>query len=861
MRCAGLRRAVGSGALLLLAALPLSAQQTARSDSTEEALLEFRVGSARSIIVALVRQDSVYLPLGALFQTLEIEFAYDARDSVAHGYFLGDSAEYRIDVRGGTIAVGKRLTRIAARQLIVRGVEVYAPPAALDTAFGLRFHVDMRRLAIALETTKRLPILARRQRELEDRQRIGAAALLPPEAPLRFPRTRRLLDGGILQYGVNLTGVSGASTVSGQLGLGLELLGGDLEASAEGLGAAGSAHSYATWRYALADRGVRPTRLEVGRVSSDGLIAIDLTGGRISNVPWQPRQAVGTYPIHGRTAPGWEAQLYVDRALVETARADSLGRVLFALPLRYGTSDVEIRYFGPAGEEEREDFRLNIPSSLLPQGALEYSLGVGHHYTYGTPASQLTAGLGITPWLTARAGVDRLRLLDGEDRTLGYVGTSLRLPWALTLNATSSPGFLFRADLARFTASGGALDLQYSRLPTDLLFNPRGLPHFLELRGLVPVGLAGSPLYLRLNSDVAWRDAHTWTRHIDAELAADLVGIRPIVDYRENVGGAVGARPLELGAFMYAAGFRTALARALPPGSLVRLGFIVDPDRWRPGGFTSQASFQVAPHARVTAGLLKSAQAPTSLTFAFSMQDPRVRANSTSTMQARALSVVTGIDGALVADPAARSLIPSSHAWLGQAGAEVRLFMDANGNGVRDRGEDVIPNAPVSLLQASAMRSSVGGTRIEGLSPYVRYSVDVDASQLENPLLAPSFTTFSFIADPNRVKALDVPVYPRGGAEGTVYAATPTGRRPLAGLRVHFRRSDGSEAVGTTFSDGGFSIMGLAPGRYVAFVEPAQLHTLGFKSVPATRAMDILATADGTFLQGIDFVLEPADAP
>jgi hypothetical protein len=88
------------------------------------------------------------------------------------------------------------------------------------------------------------------------------------------------------------------------------------------------------------------------------------------------------------------------------------------------------------------------------------------------------------------------------------------------------------------------------------------------------------------------------------------------------------------------------------------------------------------------------------------------------------------------------------------------------------------------------------------------------------------------------------------------------GDRPVPGLRIQLRSSDGAfVAVLPVFADGTFYHLGLAPGRYHAEVDAAQLDFLGVRSEPLAREFTVRATREGDFLEGIDFLLVPAHDP
>lgn len=100
----------------------------------------------------------------------------------------------------------------------------------------------------------------------------------------------------------------------------------------------------------------------------------------------------------------------------------------------------------------------------------------------------------------------------------------------------------------------------------------------------------------------------------------------------------------------------------------------------------------------------------------------------------------------------------SDQPWVGRAGASIRLFLDENGNDAHDRGEPLLPGGAIQFDRASPIKLQEPGLlRASELIAYQRYTGVIDPASLKNQLWIPKFSSFSFIADPNRYKPIDVP--------------------------------------------------------------------------------------------------------
>jgi hypothetical protein len=194
---------------------------------------------------------------------------------------------------------------------------------------------------------------------------------------------------------------------------------------------------------------------------------------------------------------------------------------------------------------------------------------------------------------------------------------------------------------------------------------------------------------------------------------------------------------------------------------------------------------------------------------------------------------------------------------VGRASASILLFIDNNNNGVCDAGDERLPYKAVRLSQSATMqmgRDSV--IRISQLQAYYRYNIEVNRGALPNPLIAPAIDKFSFVADPNQYKRIEIPFYRTGVAEGIIYLQQYETKSGLGGLRLLLKK-EGSDfnLVVRTFSAGDFYVMDLPPGRYTLEVDPVQLEFLKAYYPAKVLKFEIKALAEGDFVEGIEMVL------
>jgi hypothetical protein len=64
----------------------------------------------------------------------------------------------------------------------------------------------------------------------------------------------------------------------------------------------------------------------------------------------------------------------------------------------------------------------------------------------------------------------------------------------------------------------------------------------------------------------------------------------------------------------------------------------------------------------------------------------------------------------------------------------------------------------------------------------------------------------------------------------------------------------------STFTDGEYYYLGLLPGSYRAYLDPAQLKRLGYRCEPESVEFEIRPKEGGEVISDIHFVLTPAPA-
>jgi hypothetical protein len=213
---------------------------------------------------------------------------------------------------------------------------------------------------------------------------------------------------------------------------------------------------------------------------------------------------------------------------------------------------------------------------------------------------------------------------------------------------------------------------------------------------------------------------------------------------------------------------------------------------------------------------------------------------------------------ALGRDPRSKSWFAESQPLAGTGGVSVQAFVDKNMNGMRDTGEEAVPNAGFFVNNGGrhpARTDSSGQAFIGRLSPSQYTDVAIDPSTLEDPQWKPMRPGVRVLPRPGVVQSIDFPVVYSAEIEGTVYLVDGAGRRRGIGdARVELVDDQGEvRASSKSSADGYYLLHQVTPGRGTLRIAPDQarkLHLIGALS----RSVDV--PADGEFMSGQDFELQ-----
>ena len=823
-------RVIGLLLLLLLPRLtagtpPLSAQ--ALPAGFDAGLFDLRLPAlAPRTVPALVNAaGEVLLPVLPVAAATGIPATLSADGSLLslprlHG------GEARLWPDAGLLVVGPDSVRLSAAELQRYDGDVYLRSDRLARLLDARADVDFSSLSVVLSRDPPFP--SEQRREAEARRewlRRGARADSTPRELAFVPRT----GVGTLAWSYSSADLAQPELSRLRLLGGGSVLGGALAAgftvARDPLGGAGVTQPVVSYTRVFPN-GALLRQLRLGDVTAGPLQQRAFRGVLLSNAEYRPPLHFGSVLLDPDLPPGWSYEVYDGERLVGFSDAGDPGPV--QVPVDYGSTQMKIRMYGPAGQSVVSDFRYVVPHSQLPGGRWEYSLAGGACVTaecdsYGF----LNARYGLSRWLTLGAGASRLAASAGSE-VQPQLEASLALPGGvsgvlnhaagLTQGSVSylgsgplwweAQGFRSRPGSGRlsFLTSGssrwgtsfstGVRSTRYSPLVRSLRF------------GAGVEGAAGEGVD-RVHASTGWSARRT------------LLGL----GYEWNRLQAQGLFTTDATSIVPSSGSWPVFLRGRPVTSRLT---------WSAAGL-QQAELSTGVRLgvgelRLAGGWERSTGEPSfSVSYGAELGGSRVQ------LRAARLPVVGVVTSAyaegLVAFSGPGGLLATSRSAGSVGGVTGTVFEDRNGNGTRDPEEPGVAEARVVVGALQAVTDSVGRYRIWGIPAYDATLLRVDTLSLRDPRLVPARRQLWMRANPYVFTGVDFPLATTRELTGEVVADRPV--VTAGGVTVVIRSLATGDSLHTvTFDDGEYYLSRIAPGDYVLHVSPASLDALRARAVP-----------------------------
>ena len=795
-----------------------SAQMVPRRDTTfEAALLDIVLAPVRAGTVSALRgDDRALLPVGPVLEILEVAYAVSA-DGVTTFTRPSDGMQIRVDRSTGSVQEGRTHRVPGGRFMVVRGEQTPLLDASLlATLLGVSMSVDWSELRVRVTNADSLPPLQRMRRVNRWAQVLAPQPRDPSTAAYRTLQ-RPLADGAMFDYLLSVPTQALRRNAVFSTALGASVLGGSLEAFAAGNVNAGPREVTGSW---LGVWRANPwmTQLRLGDGLTSGPRARAVRGVTVGNTPFLRPLEYGTLPVSVRGDSAWEVESYVNGRLV---RVDTLRGRDASIPMlaRYGSNVIDRIAYGPLGEVRRTEQLLSLTADeILPAGALEYGVSVGE-CQFGRCAQTANIDLraGLASRLSARVGVEGE--VDSSRRVVAqpYVGATWLAPGAMTVSGSLLTRSEATASLRwQPTLQRGAVIAQSHRM--------RDVPFSDVVRGAAGDRTDASA-FARLPwwddamlVSASWRDDRsalgaTNRARIGVGLRTAFGQLYPYAEaHRRREPDAREARTRAYGLSLYSLPTRRL-------GSLAAGTWLSATAEWRDNAqrfVTGTVARSLGNHLRLDATVTAGAGSGPVFGLRFYGDIGVARLISSNTLSAD--SKATGshqVQGSVYVDPRRGRMVLAHGPLLQRSGVRGQVYLDMNANGRLDREEMPLAGVVVRVGGVAAVTDSDGWFLTTDVLPFEPVLVQIETASLESPLWVATVERLMLEPAPNSARRVDIPILPGGVVEGQVTLAGAGAPAALAGVDVRLE-SVGTNRVMTvtTFSDGAFAFLGVAPGRY-----------------------------------------------
>lgn len=783
----------------------------------QEILLDLRFGRLVGTTVQAYANGNVpLLPAFAFMELAEIDVRPDStgalRATLHPGgrpvYLSGDSTRAWTD---------EQSVALEADDVLVRGEEIFVATTVLEELLDLTIRTDWVSLVTTVLDPDDLPLARRLAREARWERIRNRGSAGPPASTLDLDNS--LLGGAILDWSVSNNVRTPDRSLAYSLALGTRILEGSLQVSARSLGpvSIGDDRFDATYERVFRDMPWL-TQMRLGDGFTTGPRLRNVRGFALTNAPYLRGADYTAESFRGQVGPGWDVELRQSGQIVDLTRADEEGAFALDIPLRYGENAIQVVAFGPHGEIVTTDRLMLAGAELIPGGAFEWGLSGGACRDERCDATgNLDLRWGVSDRLTVRGGTEAFTRPGGGSVIQPYLkATGLILP-SLQLSAEGvQAGFLRAGSIfapspwlrvrGAYTAFSSSLEdpllhdaRRRSTTEADVFFRPKPDEPRLFLRASL----------LNQELDDADRTRIQASAVVPVGKLAVEGGVRRDLD--DPVGPVRTTDDFQFGALF-------GNVRVQGRHRLWLRGEVEFREAEALNRLRAQISYQLSNRLRVNvaAGWQKFFGSSLTLTFNAFLSELRsvVQLNSADGAETQ---LTQFSQGTVYWNEATRQVDFAPGPGIQRGGLSGYVFLDANGNGIRDSGEEGLEGVRLVVGGRPVVTDAQGRHSSWDLVPYQRVDIWTDSASIADPSLVPERSRVRVDVPPSSFGRVDVPVTPSRQIAGTVLQVPAEGGPglaiPYAELELVELETEEVRSF-RAFSDGQFYEASVRPGRY-----------------------------------------------
>jgi len=783
--------------------------------------------------------QGICVDLGDVVLALDLAVRVDKKLRRATGWVFDERRSLAIDRDAGEVRAGSQSFRLTATTIRDTPAGWCVELASLNEWLGVPLAADLSNAVLRIDSKDKLPF------QLAAERRARAASIRPqaafdlaslPQAARPYqawamPSVDVVASAGVVSdkrggsYVQGRYEIFAAGEVAGQS------FDARLSSDNEGVPDSLRMRLYRTDPQGRLLGPLRATHYGLGDVSllSTGIVAASAPGrgAVLTNRPIERPDAFDKTTFRGDLPGGWDAELYRNGQLLAFTSPNGDGRYEFVdVPLQYGANRFEIVLYGPQGQIRREIRQVQVGMDSIPPQQTWYWAGFAQENADLIEFGNQRRGAFRRGWrgtMAIERGLDTrtsaaayFHSLMIENVRYNYGEVALRRSIGPTLlevggSYADNGGLAARASwLAAFGETYIRADAMrgWGGFVSDRLINNINGITSVSIDQSVKLGRTVLPLHFDVRHVERWSGVDSLEASARASASFRALTFTGQLDWsRTKV--PVGPDPPDNLSASLLANARIGRVRVRGEARFALSGANADSRMTLIGEWAGRGDAEWRTELGYDRGL------------------DRARAGLGYTRRFNKLQL-TGFgevasDGSVAASLAlAFSFGPKSNggwrvsseklASRGQVVAEV--WMDENGDGVRQPGETALPDVPLTAGNAfvDAATDKAGFGAIDGLEPFRPVMIGIDAGSLPDPYVQPALPGVVVTPRPGVATRVLLPMAAAGEIEGVLRR---DGGNPVEGLSVELVDAEGRlRATTITEFDGYFLFEGVAYGRY-----------------------------------------------
>jgi len=792
--------------------------------------------------------SKLFLNVEEIFKNILLPCKSSPDGTILFGFLENENKKYTINSVSSEVIVEKRVIKTQGKMLTDMG-SIYLESEIFYEAFGISITFNFRSLTIILKSNFELPII--KQRRLE-KLRNNISKIKNEFIPdTLIERNYNLFKFGNFDWAVSthqsLTHTSGFNNL--RLGLGTELLFGETNFSINHYSNQVFDNSKINYNWRWVDNSKKAIKqVNLGKLSTSSITELNsfLVGATVRNSSTSVRNANGYFTIKDNTEPNWLVELYINGILTDFIKADASGFYLFNVPLMYGYNTVNLRFYGPMGEERFEEKIINLPYTIMPKGEFEYCLISG--FNENNPDNKFykfETNYGLNKFFTLNTGIEYYTATQSQPfipyvniTVLPFNKITVNTEYAHTVRTKSILNWYFSKD---FLAEIEVIDYHKNQKVINTNMDSERKLKLSKSNKISNISLLSRVdfnqfIYKNLDYNQLILTLSSYYRQISFNLSnqtnwvnAKKYNLSDIaISYRFNKGLI----------------FKTSVQFLSNEQRISFLKFLLE-KRHKKTYYSLSYEKNIMNRANF-------------LNFSFSYELPFARLNSSTTKNKDNFDFVASMQGGIAFDCGKKKAISSRNNTVGKGGISLNPFLDLNRNGVYDTNEHLIFVQEIKANGGNINFDSKDSIiRITELNPFTYFNFEMNNNSLDNIAWKFKYNKHSVLIDPNQFKKITIPIIPLGEVNGFVSYEENGANRGLSKILINIYDKKSLKLIRniTSEPDGYFNYLGLEDGDYIALIDSIQLQRLKLNVDIPLIEFTILPLEQGDIVDNVNFKL------